>query len=217
VPKALRIVEDESFALDDIQIAAPCPAEWDDMVGSDKVRFCASCQKNVFNLSGMRRDEAIDLMRATEGRICVRFFRRADGTVLTDDCPVGVALLLRRAKRATLAAAAVSLGAVAAMLAMAGGLFGGAATKRACARIAEAQVQLEDDIAAIEEELPPNAAGPEEPVAPVELLGDPQPPPPPQMGTPPPPREVKGGPVLRPRMGKPALPRPAVEPPHELR
>ena len=43
------------------------------MVGSDTVRFCASCQKNVYNLSGMQRDEAISLMRGTEGRLCVRF------------------------------------------------------------------------------------------------------------------------------------------------
>jgi hypothetical protein len=137
----LRIFQDQS-SLDNISIASPCHAEWSDMVGSDKVRFCASCQKNVFNLSGMKRDEALDLLRATEGRACVRFYRRADGTVLTEDCPVGVALLVKKAKRATLAAAAVSLGAVAAMLAFLGGSF----TKKACERIDGVKTNIENVI-----------------------------------------------------------------------
>jgi hypothetical protein len=118
---SLKLLDDNNF--DDIRVAAPCHAAWDDMVGSDSVRFCASCQKNVFNLSGMQRDEAIELLRATEGRACVRFYRRADGTVLTEDCPVGVRLLLRRAKKMTLAAAAVSAAAVAAVVAFLGGSF----------------------------------------------------------------------------------------------
>jgi hypothetical protein len=132
----LRIFQDQSsFALDDISVASPCHAAWRDMVGSDRVRFCASCQKNVFHLSAMKRDEAIDLVRATEGRVCIRFFRRADGTVLTEDCPVGVSLLVRRAKRATLAAAAISLGAMAAMLALVAGFLGGGLAQRSCQRV----------------------------------------------------------------------------------
>src|SRR3954469_7473856 len=102
--RALPIFQDQTFSLDDISVASPCPASWRDMVGSDTVRFCASCQKNVYNLSGMKRSEAVELLQATEGRMCIRFFRRADGTVLTEDCPVGVALLVRRAKRMTRAA-----------------------------------------------------------------------------------------------------------------
>jgi hypothetical protein len=34
------------------------------------------------------RSEALILEK--EGKLCVRFFRRKDGTVLTDDCPVGL-------------------------------------------------------------------------------------------------------------------------------
>jgi hypothetical protein len=158
--KSLLILQ-PSFNLDDVQVASPCPANWDDMVGSDKVRFCASCQKNVFNLSGMKRDEAIQLVQATEGRICVRFFRRADGTMLTEDCPVGVQAALRRAKRMTYAAAAVSLGAVAALLAV----LGGGLTRRTCQRIDEVKTTIEQQI---------------EP-EPMPLMGAP-PPPPPTMG-----------------------------------
>jgi hypothetical protein len=75
--------------LDDLQIASPCSASWDSMVGTDRVRYCTSCKLNVYNLSGMSREEAEELIGLRDGRSCVRFFRRADGTVMTTDCPVG--------------------------------------------------------------------------------------------------------------------------------
>ncbi len=80
--------------LDDVKIATPCQARWDDMIGDDKVRFCGKCQKDVFNLSAMTRDDAETLLREKGDSMCARLYRRADGTVLTADCPVGV-----RAKR----------------------------------------------------------------------------------------------------------------------
>jgi len=50
----------------------------------------------VFNLSAMTRGEAERLVQNKgEGRLCVRFFRRADGTLLTEDCPVGLRQRLR--------------------------------------------------------------------------------------------------------------------------
>jgi hypothetical protein len=64
----------------------------------------------------MKRDEAVDLLRATEGRICARIYQRSDGTVLTADCPVGLRLVARRAKRMAFGAVAASFGAVAAVL-----------------------------------------------------------------------------------------------------
>jgi hypothetical protein len=104
--------------LDDVRIASPCKMEWAAMTGGDRVRHCAACQKNVFNLSGMKRKDALDLLRATEGKICARIYRRKDGTILTADCPVGVALLARKAKRAVLGACIATLGAVGALLAL---------------------------------------------------------------------------------------------------
>ena len=180
MPRALPIFQDPS-SLDEIPVATPCPAEWADMVGSDTVRFCASCQKNVFNLSGMKREEALDLLRATEGRICVRFFRRADGTVLTEDCPVGIALVLRRAKRVTLAAAALSVGALAALLAVLGGAF----TRNTCQRLDTIRTTIEDVSVPTVPTMgapPPPSMG--EATAPmVEVKGD---------AAPPQPREIKG-------------------------
>jgi hypothetical protein len=95
--------------LDDIRVASPCNARWDDMTGDAQARFCGSCQKNVYNLSEMTREAAQALVRAKEGDLCVRYYRRADGTVLTADCSVGV-----RRKRVHLVAAAGAVTALAA-------------------------------------------------------------------------------------------------------
>lgn len=85
--------------LDSISIATPCHADWDSMTPVDpsaRVRHCASCDKNVYNLSEMTRADAEALLRAHEGRLCARLYRRDDGSVITADCPVGLAALRRR-------------------------------------------------------------------------------------------------------------------------
>lgn len=82
--------------LDTVQVAKPCPARWEEMAGDEKVRFCAHCRLNVFNLSAMDVEEAANLIAAQDGRLCVRFYRRRDGTILTQDCPVGVAAWKKR-------------------------------------------------------------------------------------------------------------------------
>lgn len=93
--------------LNNIRVASPCPADWDQMYGDDRKRFCGECKLNVYNLSGMTRDEAEALIMNAEGRLCVRFYQRRDGTVLTHDCPVGWAKVKQRTR--LYAAAAVSL------------------------------------------------------------------------------------------------------------
>jgi hypothetical protein len=83
--------------LDRIRIASPCAARWEDMEGDARARHCGQCRLNVYNLSEMTREEAERVMTTTgaEG-VCVRMYRRADGTVLTRDCPVGRALLRQK-------------------------------------------------------------------------------------------------------------------------
>jgi hypothetical protein len=85
--------------LDRVKIAAPCNADWDQMFSfeGERVRFCSQCNLNVYNLSNMTRNEANTLLARTEDRLCVRFYRRADGTVLTENCPVGLRAFKRRA------------------------------------------------------------------------------------------------------------------------
>jgi hypothetical protein len=96
--------------LEELRIATPCNADWDDMNGDERVRFCGKCEKNVYNLSAMSRADAEALVREKEQRLCVRFYQRADGTVLTGDCPVGVQKKrLRQRVWASLSGAAASL------------------------------------------------------------------------------------------------------------
>jgi hypothetical protein len=85
--------------LDRISIAAPCTADWDSMPGSDRVRHCAECNKNVYNLSEMTRREAEALLREKEGQLCARRYRRADGTILTSNCPAGLRAIGRGISR----------------------------------------------------------------------------------------------------------------------
>jgi hypothetical protein len=97
------------FALDDLQVASPCPVSWDAMPGDSRVRFCPQCSRNVYNLSGMSRPEAEALVLQREGRLCVRFYRREDGKVATQDCPVGLQAFQRRLRRTAGVIAAVFL------------------------------------------------------------------------------------------------------------
>lgn len=92
-----------SNPLDNIKIASPCPADWEKMYGDARRRFCAECRLNVYNLSDMTRREAENFLINSEGRVCVNYYRRKDGTVLTKDCPVGWRLLKKRVSRVTTA------------------------------------------------------------------------------------------------------------------
>src|SRR4051812_30175874 len=100
--------------LDNIRVASPCSANWDEMYGDNRKRFCGECKLNVYNLSGMSRAEAESLLVNSEGNLCVRFYRRNDGTILTQNCPVGWQAVKRRVS-----------GISAAFASMAVALFGG--------------------------------------------------------------------------------------------
>jgi hypothetical protein len=88
--------------LQQMRIASPCPVGWEQMSGDERVRHCRLCDLHVYNISEMTRKEAQVLIEQSDGRICARLFRRADGTVITRDCPVGLRAVRRRvAKTAT--------------------------------------------------------------------------------------------------------------------
>ena len=84
--------------LNNIRIASPCSADWNEMYGDDRKRFCGDCKLNVYNLSGMTQEAAESLIMKSEGRLCVRLYRRADGKVITADCPVGWAKVKQRTR-----------------------------------------------------------------------------------------------------------------------
>jgi hypothetical protein len=98
--------------LDQIQIASPCHMRWEDMdrIGEDgdRTRHCRECSLNVHNISDMTRDEAERFLRESlcgsraddpAHRVCGSFFQRDDGTILTKDCPVGLAAIREKARR----------------------------------------------------------------------------------------------------------------------
>lgn len=73
-------------ALSEVKLAFHCPADWKTMSGDERVRHCSLCERNVYNISGMSRDEAVKFIEGTGGKVCLRFYRRADGTILTQPC-----------------------------------------------------------------------------------------------------------------------------------
>jgi hypothetical protein len=84
--------------IDRLRVASACPARWEDMTGNDTVRRCARCNLDVHNLSAMTRTEAQSLLSSRlgpdgllSGRLCAGWRRRADGTIIFRECPVGVA------------------------------------------------------------------------------------------------------------------------------
>lgn len=85
--------------IDNIKIAAPCSANWQEMSGDDNMRFCQQCQLNVYNISNLTEKQIEELFIAKEGKLCVRLYRRKDGTVLVTDCPTGLKLLRQRTNK----------------------------------------------------------------------------------------------------------------------
>ena len=72
--------------LEDIQFKTECSVPWDDMSGDDTSRFCGKCDKQVFNITAMSREEAEKLMMDSAGEACIGLHKRPDGTVTTADC-----------------------------------------------------------------------------------------------------------------------------------
>lgn len=86
--------------LDRVSIAAPCQADWENMVGDDRERFCNQCTLNVYNISSMTKVEAEEFLSLrTQGRVCVQFYKRKDGTIITDNCPRGLRAIRDRGRK----------------------------------------------------------------------------------------------------------------------
>jgi hypothetical protein len=96
-----------------IRIASPCTADWSQMTGDNRVRHCSQCDLNVYNFSAMTAQEISQLISASKGqRLCGRLYRRADGTLLTSDCPVGFRAVVRRISRYAGVALSTALSAI---------------------------------------------------------------------------------------------------------
>ncbi len=82
-----RSPKNDKWELEIVEIPDPCSVPWDSMKGSDSIRFCNQCQKNVYNISSMSEAAAKSILIANEGGVCISMLKRADGTVITDSCP----------------------------------------------------------------------------------------------------------------------------------
>jgi len=81
--------------INNLRIASPCPMLWSDMqlTPEEAVRFCGDCRKNVYDVSKMSATETALLLQKAEvsgTSMCMQLYQRADGTIITDDCPVGL-------------------------------------------------------------------------------------------------------------------------------
>src|ERR1051325_2231218 len=87
------------FNINNLRVASPCPVGWAQMKGDDRTRHCNLCSLNVYNISALSVDEVARLIGTGHDRVCVRMYHRADGTVLTKDCPVGLRAYQKRVAR----------------------------------------------------------------------------------------------------------------------
>ena len=77
-----------------------------EMEGDELKRNCSECQKSVYNISQLSTKEAEAFLRENGISKCVTYYRRKDGTILTDDCPVGLRKLRNSARKMMRIAAA---------------------------------------------------------------------------------------------------------------
>lgn len=91
---------------------SPCSADWDRMVGNERVRYCPECKRDVYDFSRMSDKDVEQLLSRREQRLCARVRQRPDGTVVTTGSTVSFGVLVRRISRvASIAlAAAISVG-----------------------------------------------------------------------------------------------------------
>lgn len=103
-------MENTKFDINSIRVAMPCSAGWETMSGDERVRHCGSCKLNVYNITEMTEREVQLLIERRESRLCIRLHRRADGTVITRDCPTGLRNYRKRLARSVGATLSLILG-----------------------------------------------------------------------------------------------------------
>ncbi|MFK7986829.1 MAG: hypothetical protein AB8I08_12460 [Sandaracinaceae bacterium] len=111
--------------LDVLEIDDPCPLPWSALQGEGRVKHCGTCDKNVYHLSRMTRDEAEALLHQHGDSVCVQFYARRDGTIVTADCkPARLERARQAARRAMVGAGAMMAGLLAFTLGLAALLLG---------------------------------------------------------------------------------------------
>ncbi len=66
-------------------IEKPCPANWDDIKGDEKKRYCEHCQLHVHNLSAMTPNEQRDILFPGNTRNCISYVARANARAVDSE------------------------------------------------------------------------------------------------------------------------------------
>ncbi len=93
--------------LDQLNVAKPCSASWEQMTGNAQKRFCSECSKHVFDFSQMTRQQIEAVTAANQGNLCARIARREDGSMVMLEPPLP-AYSRRRLNLPVLSAAVVA-------------------------------------------------------------------------------------------------------------
>lgn len=83
---------------------------WEDLTpisGEANRKSCEECGLHVHNFAAMTAEEIDGVLRGSTGRVCARAYTRADGTVILQDCPVGLRAVRRKLVRSVARVAAV--------------------------------------------------------------------------------------------------------------
>jgi hypothetical protein len=71
--------------LKQMTIPNPCSADWNQMRGDARTRYCESCGKHVYDLTAMDSVQAVSVLAGADAGKCVRVFERTDGTLTISD------------------------------------------------------------------------------------------------------------------------------------
>ena len=82
-----------------LEVKTPCSANWNQMSGNDKVRFCEHCQLTVNDLTSLTPKRIRRLIAKLQGRLCVRYHRGSDGKPLISQAPMKLHQISRRVSR----------------------------------------------------------------------------------------------------------------------
>ena len=88
--------------VDSVRVSVPCTEEWAEMKGNDQVRFCSHCAKDVQNLSAITRKQAMKMVLASDGKICIRYVKNP----LTDE-PIFAGQMVKITRRSPAIAAGI--------------------------------------------------------------------------------------------------------------
>jgi ankyrin repeat protein len=82
-----------------LKIHKPCSANWDQMIGSSRVRFCEHCQLSVNDLSSLTPKRVRRLIAKSKGRLCVRYVSDRSGNPLLAQAAGKLKQINRRVSR----------------------------------------------------------------------------------------------------------------------